>query len=92
MTYLVMLLVIWLIMALIIGNYANSLFRGERPFGLGGDLAISLITTLGVGLMGWYFVENFMTNFTGIVRLLGHLIEPPVSALIVLWVVRYFKK
>ena len=38
MIYLITLLVIWLIMALIIGNYANSIFKGERPFGLGGAL------------------------------------------------------
>jgi uncharacterized membrane protein YeaQ/YmgE (transglycosylase-associated protein family) len=88
---LIVLLVIWLVMGLIIGYYATGIFKGERPFGMGGDLAISLVTTLGVGLMGWYFVENFMPNFTGIVRLVAHLLEPPISALIVLWLVRYFK-
>ena len=92
MTYLIILLVVWLIMGLIIGNYADSIFKGNRPYGLSGDIIISLITTIGIGLMGWYFVENLMPNFTGIVRLLGHLLEPPISALIVLWLVRYFKK
>ena len=92
MTYFIILLVLWIIMALIIGNYAPSIFKGKRPYGLNGDLIISLVTTLGVGLMGWYFIENFMPNFTGIIRLLTHLLEPPISAVIVLWIVRYFKK
>ncbi len=63
-----------------------------RPYGLNGDLIISLVTTLGVGLMGWYFIENFMPNITGVFRLLAHLLEPPISAVFVLWIVRYFKK
>ena len=92
MTALMIFVVIWLIMALVIGNYATSIFKGERPYGLSGDLIISLIVTLGVGLLGWYVVENYMPNFTGIIRLLTHLLEPPISALIVLWLVRYFKK
>jgi uncharacterized membrane protein YeaQ/YmgE (transglycosylase-associated protein family) len=92
MTYLIILSVFWLILALIIGNYAASIFTGKRPYGLNGDLIISLVVTLGVGLMGWYVIENFMPNFTGVIRLLTHLLEPPISALIILWVVRYFKK
>jgi uncharacterized membrane protein YeaQ/YmgE (transglycosylase-associated protein family) len=92
MTYLIILLVLWIILGLIIGNYATSIFKGKRPYGLNGDLIISLVTTLGVGLMGWYVIENFMPNFTGVIRLLTHLLEPPISAVIVLWVVRYFKK
>jgi uncharacterized membrane protein YeaQ/YmgE (transglycosylase-associated protein family) len=92
MTYLIILLVLWLILALIIGNYASSIFKGERPYGLNGDLIISLVTTLGVGLIGWYVIENFMLSFTGVIRLLTHLLEPPISAVIVLWIVRYFKK
>ena len=91
MTSLVIFTIIWLIMGLIIGYYAPSIFKGERPFGMGGDLAISLITTISVGLMGWYFIQAFMPSFTGIVRIATHLLEPPISALIVLWVVRYFK-
>ena len=91
MTSLVVFTVIWLIMGLIIGYYAPSIFKGERPFGLGGDLAISLIATIGVGLLDWYFIGNFMPNLTGIVRIAAYLLEPPISALIVLWVVRYFK-
>ena len=92
MTALMILLVFWAIVALIIGNYATSIFKGERPYGLGGELIISLIVTLGVGLLGWYVVENYMPNFTGVIRLLTHLLEPPISALIVLWLVRYLKK
>lgn len=88
---LTVLLVIWVIMGLVIGNYASNIFRGQRPYGLGGDIIIGLIVTVLVGVMGWYFVKAYMPNFIGIPLLLGQLIEPPVSALIVLWLVRYFK-
>jgi uncharacterized membrane protein YeaQ/YmgE (transglycosylase-associated protein family) len=89
---LTVLLVIWIIMGLIIGNYASGIFKSERPYGLGGDVIISLITTVLVGVMGWYVAKTYMPGFTGIPLLLGQLIEPPVSALIVLWLIRYFKK
>jgi uncharacterized membrane protein YeaQ/YmgE (transglycosylase-associated protein family) len=92
MTSLIIYLIIWIVMGLIIGNYATAIFKGDRPYGLSGDIIISLVTTVGVGLLGWYFVENFMPNFTGLIRLLAHLLEPPISALLVLWLVRYFKK
>jgi uncharacterized membrane protein YeaQ/YmgE (transglycosylase-associated protein family) len=91
MTSLVVFIVIWLIMGLIIGYFASRIFKGERPFGMGGDLAISLITTIGVGLLDWYFIGNFMPNLTGTMRIAAYMLEPPISALIVLWVVRYFK-
>jgi uncharacterized membrane protein YeaQ/YmgE (transglycosylase-associated protein family) len=82
MTSLTILLIIWVIMGLIIGNYASGIFKGKRPYGLGGDVIISLLTTVVVGVMGWYVARNYMTSFRGI----------PLSALIVLWLVRYFKK
>ena len=92
MTSIIILLVIWIVMGLIIGNYASSIFKGKRPYGLGGDVIISLLTAVLVGVMGWYVAMNYMTSFRGIPLLLGQLIEPPVSALVVLWLVRYFKK
>ena len=91
MTGLVVFIVVWLIMGLIIGYYAPAIFKGNRPFGLGGDLAISLIVTIGVGLLDWYFIDALMPNLAGIVRIAAYLLEPPISALIVLWAVRYFK-
>ena len=48
---LIILFFIWIVMGLGLGYYATSIFKGERPYGLNGDLIAALVTSIVVGLL-----------------------------------------
>jgi len=89
---LVILFVIWIVLGLAIGYWAGSLFKGARPYGLNGDLIISVLTVILVGLGDWYLVPMMFSGIGPLWVFIAALVEPTLSALIVLWLVRYFKK
>ncbi|HEY85784.1 MAG TPA: hypothetical protein G4N96_11820 [Chloroflexi bacterium] len=92
MTSLFLLLAILVVLALIIGYYASSIFKGARPHGLNGDLIAAVITVIVVGLMDWYIIPMILPGMSPLLVFISSLIEPVVSAFIVLWVMRYLKR
>lgn len=88
---LVILFVIWIVLGLAIGYWANSIFKGPRPYGLNGDLIISILTVILVGLGDWYLVPMMFSTMARLWVFVAALVEPTLSALIILWAVRYFK-
>ena len=82
----VILVVAMVIVGLLVGWLAGRIFRGERPKGLQGDLLASVLTAVIIGLLDWYVIP--MMNFSDTIRLLGVILEPPLGALIVLWLMR----
>ena len=92
MASLFLLLVILVVLALIIGYYASSIFKGARPYGLNGDLIAALITAIVVGLMDWYIIPLIFPTMPRLWVFISSLAEPTASVFIVLWLMRYFKK
>ncbi len=92
MTSLFLLLAILVVLALIIGYYASSIFKGARPYGLNGDLIAAVITVVVVGLMDWYIIPMVLPGMSRLLVFISSIIEPVVSAFIVLWVMRYLKR
>ncbi|MFQ5614305.1 MAG: hypothetical protein ACE5H9_19460 [Anaerolineae bacterium] len=92
MESLVILFVLWLIIGLLVSFAAPNLFRGERPYGLNGDLAVSVIVVILVGLADWYLLPLILPNLARLFRFLITLVEPAVGALLVLWLMRRFKR
>ncbi|HAY83413.1 MAG TPA: hypothetical protein DCY42_00430 [Chloroflexi bacterium] len=82
----VILVAAMLVVGLLIGWFADKIFKGDRPKGLQGDLVAAVLTTLVVGLLDWYVIP--MMNFSDTLKLLGVALEPALGALLVLWLMR----
>lgn len=82
----VILLIAMVVVGLVIGALAGTIWKRERPYGLGGDLGIALVCTVAVGLLDWYVIPAM--GFSQAVKYLGVATEPILTALIVLWLVR----
>ena len=78
-------LIIWLLIGLAAGYLAGMVMKGERPYGLWGDLGLGL---LGAIFGGWVF------GLLGISAggIIGSLITAFVGAAILIWLVRLIKK
>ena len=81
---------IWVVMGVLIAALAPNIFKGERPYGDTTDYVISVVATIIIGLMDWYILPEL--NITGALRFVVALIEPPLAALFVLWLMRYLKR
>lgn len=79
-------LVAMLGVGLVIGFLAGIIWKDERPYGLGGDIAIAAATTVVVGLIDWFVIPAM--GFSQSVVLVGLVIEPALAALLVLWLLR----
>jgi len=88
---LIILFVIWIVLGLVVGYGASGIFKGERPYGLGGDLTAALLSEIIVGLMDWFLIPVMLPNMAPIWKFAAALVEPFLTALIVLWLMRYLK-
>jgi uncharacterized membrane protein YeaQ/YmgE (transglycosylase-associated protein family) len=75
-----------ILIGVLIGYMAGPIWGDKRPFGMWGDMAISLATTIVVGLLDWFLVPAIGFSLT--TRNLAIVFEPALGALLVLWVVR----
>ena len=82
----VLLLVAMVVVGLVIGGLAGAIWKRDRPFGLGGDLAIAVVAAVAIGLIDWFVIPAM--GFSVGVKLLGVATEPILGALLVLWLVR----
>jgi uncharacterized membrane protein YeaQ/YmgE (transglycosylase-associated protein family) len=82
----VILFVAMIVVGAIIGFLAGPIFKGERPKGEQTDYIAAIVTTVVVGLMDWYVIPAL--GFSPTMRLIGVILEPPLAALLVLWLIR----
>jgi uncharacterized membrane protein YeaQ/YmgE (transglycosylase-associated protein family) len=87
---LVIMIAIWVIIGLLIAALAPNIFKGERPYGDTTDYVVSIVATIITGLLDWYILP--LMNIEGALRFAAALIEPPLMALVVLWIMRYWKR
>ncbi len=85
----VILIVGMVIVGLLMGVVAGSLWRDERPLGVPGDYLVSVAVAVAVGLLDWYVIPAM--GFSDAIRNLGVALEPPLSALLVLWLIKRAK-
>ena len=83
-------IVAMVIVGLIIGALAGVIWKDNRPIGVTGDYVAAVITTIIVGLLDWYVIPAM--GFSDSIKFLGIALEPPLSALLVLWVIRKAKQ
>lgn len=90
MIALFVMLAIWVIIGLLMGVVAGSIWKGERPIGETGDYLVSIAAAVLTGLADWYLLP--MMGIMGTLKFLAAVVEPAIVALIVLWIVRAYKK
>ncbi len=78
------------VVGLISGGIAGLIWKDNRPIGVGGDLVVAIISAIVVGLLDWYIIPAM--GFSDTIKLIGIVVEPPLGALAVLWLVRVAKK
>lgn len=86
----VILVAIWIVIGLLIGAAADPIWKGYRPFGATMDYVIAIVTTILVGLADWYILP--LINIEGALRFVAALLEPPLGAILALWVMRLIRK
>jgi uncharacterized membrane protein YeaQ/YmgE (transglycosylase-associated protein family) len=87
---LIIIVIAMIIVGLIIGALAGLIWKDNRPIGVQGDYLAAVITTVVVGLMDWYVIPAL--GFSTTLRNLGVIFEPPLAALLVLWIIRKAKQ
>ena len=86
----IILLVAMVLVGLLMGAVAGLVWKENRPLGAGGDYAVAIITAIIVGLLDWYVIPAM--GFGTSMKYLGVAMEPALSALLMLWIVRKIKK
>jgi uncharacterized membrane protein YeaQ/YmgE (transglycosylase-associated protein family) len=84
------LVVAMVIVGLIVGVLAGVIWKDNRPIGVRGDYIASVISTVITGLLDWYVIPAM--GFSETLKWIGVALEPPLVALLVLWIIRKAKK
>ena len=84
------LVVAMVIVGLIMGVVAGAIWKDNRPIGVRGDYIVSVIATVAFGFVDWYLIPAM--GFSETIKWLGVALEPPLGALLVLWIMRKAKK
>ena len=74
---------------LIIGYIAGIIWKDNRPIGVQGDYIAAVISAVVMGLIDWLVIPAM--GFSDTIRIIGIALEPPFTALFVLWVIRKAK-
>jgi uncharacterized membrane protein YeaQ/YmgE (transglycosylase-associated protein family) len=83
------LVVVMVVVGLIMGVVAGAIWKDNRPIGVRGDYIVSVITAVIVGLLDYYVIPAM--GFSETMKWLGVALEPALSTLIVLWIIRKAK-
>jgi uncharacterized membrane protein YeaQ/YmgE (transglycosylase-associated protein family) len=86
---LLILIIAMVAVGLLIGFLAGYIWKDNRPIGKTGDYIAAVATTVVIGLLDWFVIPAM--GFSDSLRTLGVILEPPISALIVLWIIRKAK-
>ena len=78
------------VVGLIIGALAGPIWKGRRPFGVQGDYILAVLCTVIIGLLDYFVIPRM--GFSETMKWLGVALEPPLGALLVLWLVRVARK
>ncbi len=74
------------LVGLLMGFVAGLIWKDNRPIGVSGDYAVSIISAIVIGLMDWYIIPAM--GFSNTMKWLGIALEPALGALLILWIVR----
>jgi len=75
-----------ILVGLLVGYLAGYIWKDNRPIGVQGDYIAAVISAVVMGFIDWYVIPAM--GFSPTMRLLGVILEPPLTALFVLWIIR----
>jgi len=87
---LIIIIIAMIVVGLIIGALAGIIWKDNRPIGVQGDYIVAVISAVVMGLIDWYLIPAL--GFSDFIRNLGVISEPPLTALLVLWIIRKAKQ
>ena len=74
----------------LMGYLAGLIWKDNRPIGVRGDYIAAIISAIVMGLIDWFLIPAM--GFGDAIRFIGVILEPPATALIVLWIIRKAKE
>ena len=74
----------------LMGYLAGLIWKDNRPIGIRGDYIAAILSAIVMGLIDWFLIPAM--GFGDSIRLIGVILEPPATALIVLWAIRKAKE
>jgi uncharacterized membrane protein YeaQ/YmgE (transglycosylase-associated protein family) len=77
------------VVGLIMAFLAGFIWKEERPVGVPGDYIVGAVTAIVVGLLDWYLIPAM--GFSDTWKYLGIALEPALSVLLVLWIIKKAK-
>ena len=75
----------------LMGYLAGLIWKDNRPIGIRGDYIAAILSTVVMGLIDWFLIPA-MGIESSLIRFIGVILEPPATALIVLWIIRKAKE
>ena len=88
---LVILGVLWIVLGVVAAALSPRIFKKPVPYGMTAEYVICVVTAIIVGLLDW-LVFLPMFNITGPLAFIGSLVEPFLSAWLVVWILRQVKQ
>ncbi|MEN8242488.1 MAG: hypothetical protein ABFS17_11240 [Chloroflexota bacterium] len=85
----VFLVVAMILVGLLVAALAPKIFKGEAPYGIRADYIASVIAAVVVGFLDWYLIPMIIDSES--LKYLGVALEPGLSSLLVLWLMRKAK-
>ena len=86
----IVLIAIWIVIGLLMGLLAGSIWKGERPYGEIADYVVSILLAIIMGFIDWYLVPKIL-GVEGAILFLISVLEPAATSLIGLWIMRLIK-
>ena len=74
----------------IVGYLAGVIWKDDRPIGVVGDYLVAIGVAIIVGILDWIVIPAM--DFSDTIKYVGVVLEPPLSALLALWIVRKAKQ
>jgi uncharacterized membrane protein YeaQ/YmgE (transglycosylase-associated protein family) len=74
----------------IVGALAGAIWKDDRPIGVVGDYLVAIGVAIVVGILDWIVIPAM--DFSDTWKYIGVAVEPPLGALLALWIVRKAKQ
>lgn len=89
---LIVMFVLWVVVGALTGWVVPLLARSKPPYGLIVDVVVSVVVMILVGLMDWFIIPAMFPTWGGPIVFVAALLEPFFSVLVVLWLMRWWKR
>ncbi len=81
---------LWMLIGLVVGALASVVSSGEPPYGLTVDIAVAVAVTVVTGVINYYILR--FAEVGGLVAFIIMVLDPLVSAVVFLWLLRVIKR